>query len=294
MNPAHKKGEASGNKMETLNLKTTELGTEVTEESNIPQSSQLEVREGNRVWGLMNGKQCSFVLDSGTSKTFMFASLAKKLALDIGQKTDKEIYHLWIGNQKVEFITLKNVLITLEGGVNIRTPVRVLSEALERCYNLDDVVLDVHLLRRGAMIQAFWKSGSSLYIGEPTHLLQNSIIKDQDGVPSFWVQRANAGFTREMSVILDTGAENLYLSRHALNVLTDERNESKMPQRISIDMGDNHCLETEKVEFIEQEVVDLVMGVHLLHKYNAVVDYGNQTVTFIIRGKRFKIKFYFE
>ncbi|MPD00690.1 hypothetical protein E2C01_096181 [Portunus trituberculatus] len=236
MNLPQKKGETFGNKMVTLNLMITEPVAEVTEESSISENPRVQVRKGNRVWGLMNGKQCNFVLDSGSSKTFMFSSLAKKLDLDIGQETDKEIYHLWMGNQKVEFITLKNVLITLAGGVNIRTSIRVFSEALER---------------------------------------------------------ANAEFTNAVSVILDTGAENLYISKHALNVLTNERNESKIPKRISIDLGDNHCLETEYVELIEQEVVDLVMGVHLLHKYNAIVDYGNQSVTFVVRDKRFKIKLNF-
>lgn len=280
--------------MEILSL-MAEPEAELTEEYSVPQGIRLKVRKGNRVWGMMNGKRCSLHLDSGTSKTFMFFSLAKKLGLVIGGETDTETYHLWMGTRQVEFITLKNVLITLEGGVNVLTPVRVLSEVLEMYYDPDEVVLDVHLLSRGSMVQTFSNRGSNLYIREPSRLLRNTKMKEQvDQVPSFLVRWANAEDASPMFVVLDTGAENFYVSKYALSVLTDEANETKVPERVSLDLGGGYCLETDKVEFIAQEVVDLVMGVHLLHKYNAVVDYGGHSITFTVRDKHFKFKLYLQ
>ena len=278
----------------TLSLDLAVSGAEVIEEYLVSRSIRLAVREGNRVRGLVNGRWCSLILDSGSNKTCMFSSLAKKLGLVHGQKTDIETYRLWMGDQEVEFITLKNVTITLEGGVSVLTSIRVLSEALEIHYNTEDVVLDVHLLRRGAMVQTFNKSGSSLFICEPGRLHRNTTVKDHDKVLYFRVQRTNTEAASPLSIMLDTGAENLYVSRSVLDAFPDLMNEHRMPQQVTLDLGDNHCLETDQVEFIGQEAVDLVMGVHLLHKYNAVVDYGNLFVTFTVRGKHFKVKLYLE
>lgn len=69
-------------------------------------------------------------------------------------------------------VELKNVTVSLGGGVVVETPATVFPEWLEPCYDpgrheYEDIVLDAHQMRRGHMVQVFRPVGSDLFVKKP-------------------------------------------------------------------------------------------------------------------------------
>ena len=90
---------------------------------------RLAVKAGNMVDGHINGHWCRVLVDSATSETLMFAKQAKKVGLITGtEDTVAQLNNLWDGPQELQVILLREVEITLDGGVLVRTPVKVYPE----------------------------------------------------------------------------------------------------------------------------------------------------------------------
>lgn len=65
----------------------------------VDQYHRLDVMQDGKMWGFVNGKKCCVHLDSGSSDSIMFFSMAKKLGLLTGkEKTETRMLHLWNGS----------------------------------------------------------------------------------------------------------------------------------------------------------------------------------------------------
>lgn len=72
----------------------------------------------------------------------------------------------------MEIIRLPEVVITLEGGVTVRTPMEVFPKVLEKIYEPHVIILDIGELCRGGVVQTFSQKGSTLFIRHPKRLRQ--------------------------------------------------------------------------------------------------------------------------
>ena len=124
---------------------------------------RLAVKAGNMVEGYIKGQQCRVLVDSATSNTLMFFTQAKNLGLITGHEdTVTELNNTWGGCLELQVIWLQEVEITLEGGVLVRTPIKVYPEDLEKGYSkADPVYLGMDVLHRGHMVQRFCACGRS-------------------------------------------------------------------------------------------------------------------------------------
>lgn len=257
----------------------------------------LDVGRRNRVFGSVNGRRCTVQLDSGSNTSFVFFSLAKVLRLLTGtERTETQVYHLWVGTLQVEVILLDEVLVILEGQVAVSTPLRVLPRSLEKYYDPDDLVLGVHVLRRCCAVQTFGRDGSRLHVRRPECLetrqrRRRSEKKPRPGaqVFSFWA-RGMQRDARLMEVLLDTGAEGFFVSRNTGKEIMERWPRPAAPPRgISLDLGGDGCLDAAPLEVIPLQEVDFVMGDALLYRYEAVLDYGRHFLDLTVRGKHFRV-----
>ncbi|XP_050721906.1 uncharacterized protein LOC127001401 [Eriocheir sinensis] len=256
---------------------------------------RLDVGEGNKVQGFVRGQPCTLQLDSGSSMSFVFHSQAEKLGLLTGaEEMVTANLSLWEGTDQVDLISLKEVFISLHGGLEIETDFLVLPKTLEESYDDPEVlILDVNLFRRGGLVQTFSEAramkASSLYIRQPQQLRQRGRDKQEmEQVLTFTVRRQTQG--PDLTVLIDTGSDGFYVSEKYLETMTrTESNATKVPKRVSIEIGGGRRLESEEVEVAPQDIVDFVMGEQLLYKYNAVVDYSNKTVTFTVDGEHLRL-----
>lgn len=252
---------------------------------------RLDVKAGQQVQGYVLGQPCLVVLSSGSNSTWMPFSLAERLGL----MTDNEVKvtltcNLYIPTREVQAIRLQEVVITLEGGVEVRTPVVVLPKDLERqCFYRDEVILDLHQLCRGRMVQTFTASGSTMYIGNADRLRRRTRCQRRRKGLQFWVRREDK--ENPMSVMLHTGACVFYVSESCLQMLMGDAKTSKAPRRVSLDLGEGICLEA-PLEVMTENSVDFVMGHKLLHEHDVSVDYARQFITFRVEGKRLRIALY--
>lgn len=208
--------------------------------------------------GYVHGQPCPVQFDSGSSRNCMFFSMAERLGLLTGkEKKVTEQFDLWLGTRKLEVIKLQEVVITLEGGLEVRTPMDVLPKDLEEYYD-DDIMLDSHQLCRGGVVQTFSASGSSIYIRHPERLRKRSRRSQRKRVHKFWVGREGSEYP--MSVLLDTGADTFCVSEYCLQEMMKESGSSEAPRRVSLNLGDGNCLEAEQLEVNAINCLDFVMG----------------------------------
>lgn len=279
---------------DTLRLVLEPLATPVRRRR-LGQHVCLDVGRRNRVFGSVNGRRCTVQLDSGSGTSFLFFSLAKVLRLLTGkERTETQVYHLWIGTLEVEVILLDEVLVILEGQVEVRTPLRVLPESLEKYYDPDDLVLGVHVLRRCSAVQIFGRDGSRLHVRRPKCLETRPRRQGKQRRPgahvfSFWA-RGTQHDARLMEVLLDTGAEGFFVSRNTGKEIMERWPQvAAAPRGISLDLGGDSCLDAEPLEVIPLQEVDFVMGDALLYQYEAVLDYGRHFLDLTVRGKHFRV-----
>lgn len=190
-------------------------------------------------------------------------------------------------------IRLDRVTITLKGGLKVCTAFVVLPKTLERYYATDILLLDVNLLRRGGVIQAFRQKTSSLYIRFPKRLCKKPSKRISGQVHNFWVRRPGDDGT-PMLVLLDTGADGFYASKNTHAAITSGMEAAKVPQRVCLELRDGICVKAEQLEKVSQEAWNFVMGQDLLHKYRAVVDYYGHSVTFTVGGNHLKVNLKFQ
>lgn len=172
---------------------------------------RIEVQNRNIVYGYINGQQCCFILDSGSEGSFMCLSQAERLGLITGDEVKVTMRaDLWNGVQELEIMKVEDVVITLEGGVKVRTRIEVFPREFENRYDPNIVVLDVTELCRGAVVQTFNHRGSSIFIRRPKRLRQSLQQSQCWKTQRFCVQREGSG--KPMTVLLDTGAVSFFVS----------------------------------------------------------------------------------
>lgn len=247
----------------------------------------LNVMEGNTVIGFVHGKPCKILLDSGAGVTVMFFPLAKKLGLVTGHEIKvKMTIHMWSGIEEVSVIQLPRVVITLEGGVKVTTPVQVFPAKLERSYEPDVLTLDVRHLQRGGVLQTFSPKASNMFFRHPQRLRENP-GKQGGGVlqpfrpkaSTMFGRRAQSGYhcsgkhvqkfcvrregsEKPLTVLLDTGANAFCVSESLLRKMMQESGSSKAPHRVVLDLGAGKGqLVAEKLRTLPSDTHDFVMGV---------------------------------
>lgn len=256
---------------------------------------RLNVSERSRVLGVVNGRSCTVHLDSGASHSFIFYSQAKALGLLTGnEKVVPTSVSQWEKKRVLELIQLRDVSVFLEGGVEVITDVNVLPQSIEGEY-LDNslLILDVNLFRRGGLVQTFstrnGTKSSSLYIRKPKRLRKNIRERQQmHEVLTFSLQ--DRTLESPLTCLVDTGTEVFHISTKYLQTLKGtESDDTKVPHKVFIDLHDGRCVECDKVEVVKDEDVDFIMGRHLLYKYDAILDYSNELITFHVDGERLQL-----
>lgn len=121
----------------------------------------LDVRPGSEMFGSVNGRRCTIVLDSGCSENFIFISLAEELGLLAGEERTKTInVHSQKGTREM-VILLNEVVVTFEGQVEFLS----LSKCFPRVSRHTTSTRNCSRagLRRDGAIQTFGKGRSRLY-----------------------------------------------------------------------------------------------------------------------------------
>lgn len=247
----------------------------------------ITVDEDNRLWGSVNGHQCRLLLDSGTTMPIVFMPLALKLGLVTGgEETKPMVFDTWSGLTQVEVIPLQEVVIVLEGGVEVHTPATVFPESMGEGYDMKLFVLDVNSLRRGDVVQRFHRGGSSLVIRRPEVLrrVPEAHERRQEAF-TFKVRRpGHPGDT--FLVLLDTGCTNFSVSRNWKRMFRP-RGVGKL-RHVFLQLGEGCCLHVKSPKTVDSSAQDMVMGCKPLRQYAAVVDYGDESIYFKFGSKRMK------
>uniref|UniRef100_A0A0P4WEL4 Peptidase A2 domain-containing protein n=1 Tax=Scylla olivacea TaxID=85551 RepID=A0A0P4WEL4_SCYOL len=174
----------------------------------------LSVSRDNYLVGIINGVRCNVQLDTGSTITVLFWSLAKMLGLITGRETTTPCEtELWWGTTTLKVVELKSITIDLGSGVVVVTPATVFPQWLESHYNLWDVVLDAHQLRRGRMVQVFRPDGGELFVRNPDQLRRRvKKTKRSMQVDVMRVKLAQTSKREALSMLVDTGAHGMYVS----------------------------------------------------------------------------------
>ena len=244
----------------------------------------LEVKQGNYVHGEILGQRCIFLVDSGATSNYMYLSQAKKLGLVTGnEKKVTQTFFTWHGRKELQNILLEGVGITLEGFMTMRIPMKVLPKKLEKLYATpENIVLGQQFLQPGCVFQEFSASGTSkLYIRQPKRLQQppRRFRKYQ----TMWMEVLRNG-CKPTPVLLDTGAPDF----HTTKSLMKDTDCSAVPQQVKLYLRDGNFLTT-KLRVRKANDEFFILGLSLLHKYEAIVDYSRAFITFKVGGKKFRV-----
>ena len=280
-----RKRTADAVKEDTLELQVMPCATQMKRRRlNASKYHRLDVKEGNLVDCEISGQRSLLLLDSGTCCTCVFYSEAERLGLVIGtEEKMTRLVILWDTYQEMQIIDLEEVVISLEGGVQISVPMTVLPKELEGSYsNPEAITLGLSVLHRGRMFQTFSACGSSsLYIRKP-ELLLRAYTNHRHKQFQFYVQEE--GSKNALPVLLDTGADDFYTTEN----LTCHTYSSVVPRRASLHLGDHTFLHT-KLALRRTSDLEFTLGCKLFYKYDAVVDYGRALVTFKVDGKYLRV-----
>ena len=174
----------------------------------------------------------------------------------------------------------------LEGGVELHTPATVFPESVGDGYDMELFVLDVNSLRRGDVVQQFYRGGSSLVIRRPDLLRRLPEQQERcQKVFTFKVRQPGHGGDAFL-VLLDTGCNNFSVSRNWKRMFRP-RGVGKL-RHVYLQLGEGCCLHAKRPTTIESSAQDMVMGCRPLRQYGAVVDYGHETICFKVGAKRMK------
>lgn len=123
----------------------------------------LDVGPSSKMFGSVYGRRCTIVLDSDCSENFIFISQVEEVGLLTGEEGSETInVHMHIG-KKMKVTLLDEVVVTLGGQVEVRSPFSVLSKSLEGHCRYEEVLLGLPVLRRGSAMQTSGKGRSRLY-----------------------------------------------------------------------------------------------------------------------------------
>lgn len=237
------------------------------------------------VMATVNGQECRVCTDSGTTTSVMFLPLARRLGLVTG-KEEKHVmkFDTWQGLQTLEVLVLEDVVVKLEGGVEVHTPARVFPESFGEGYDMDQFVLDVNLLRRGRVVQRFHKDGSTLSFRRPRRLLT---IPKKRPMKVFTFQVREECQKEHFQVLLDTGCQNFSISeewkrKHCEGV-------AKV-QDVYLHLREGCDLHASGPSTLGSAAQDMVMGCRPLQQYKAAIDYGRHTVSYTLGTNTVKVK----
>lgn len=249
---------------------------------------QLEVVEGNLVWGSVHGHYCKIMLDSASNCATISYSFAKRAHLITGLETRMPIeFELWYGKAVLSVILLPSVTIMLENRVKVRTSLLVVPREVDEEWHYPDVVLDIHIFQWGKMMHTFSGSKSILYIRDPDNL-RRRLHRLPDRFNIFKVRRPHDHTDQSFTVLLDTSTNNFYLSDFCRQQFIPQRL-AKRPWYVHIYLVDGCRLKTDQVTFLPSMKYDFVMGKNIFFKYNATVDYGSHFVAFQIGPNIIKV-----
>ena len=241
---------------------------------------RIDLMEGNLADGEIEGQQCVFLIDSGTTNNIIFVSHAERLGLLTGNERKQNIcINFWKGTRSQQVISLEQVEVTLGGCWKIKIPFLVLPKEMEKRYRKDMVIIGFPVLRRGRMFQAYWSAtgASKLYIRQLQRLQQSTRFR-QSAQLGFYVLRE--GIRLPTMVVVDTGATNFYITKGLIR----ESKRSVVPRHVSLNLGDDVFMES-RMQVRPSYTKFFTLGRHLLYKYDAILDYGNTSVTFKVGGK---------
>lgn len=276
---------------EALVLEVVPEAVEV-EEPRLDEYATVEVDRHNCLWATVNGRRCRVCLDSGSSSGVLFMPLARALGLvHGGEATETMCFNTWGGDKSIEVVPLPEVVLRLEGGVEVHTPAVVFPEEEGGCYDMNEFVVGVTTMRRGNMLQAFHSRGSSLAIRRPD-LLQTVPPPEEPDAKSFAFRVRQQGGAEPLSVLLDTG------SRHfAIGHEWARRNRpcgGGSVRRVSVRLGPGCRMHVKEPEATGSSSQPFVMGLRPLRHYHAVFDYSRQLLSFRCGGKRLKVRLHEE
>uniref|UniRef100_A0A0P4VRM7 Peptidase A2 domain-containing protein n=1 Tax=Scylla olivacea TaxID=85551 RepID=A0A0P4VRM7_SCYOL len=244
---------------------------------------RLSVSAKNQLVVVVNGYECSALLDSGSNGTVVFWNMARRLGLITGHEpTAPMLIQLWDGLTDVEVLRLQSITVDLGSGVVVDTPALVYPEWLEPYYDGGNkLLLDSHHLRRGGMVQVFRAGGSDIFVRKP-HKLRRKVKKPRVSrlLDVLRVETRHGEKRKAAAMLVDTGTYGLHVSKRHRRLLTEESGIPELPKRVALDIGDGCCLHAEPLEEVDQRHFDFIAGTDLLSKYNAVVNYARHTVTF--------------
>ena len=244
----------------------------------------VHVMEDNLVYGQTQDKKCLFLVDSGATINTTFFSHAEKLGLITGnEKKETQKVLLWNGYKNLDIIWLEEVVITL-GGCVMRIPIKVLPKEVEEFYrNTKFIILGMQFLKPVRAFQEFSASGAStLYIRKPERLEQRP--KRDRVYSSIWLKAVREGSEKSTRILVDTGAPGFFTTE----ALRKKQDGVVSPQRASLHLGDGSFMET-SLELRPTNDKFYILGCSLLYKYDAIVDYGDGSVTFKVSDKYIRI-----
>lgn len=275
---------------------------------------RLEVVHGNLVWGSMRGHTCTILLNSAVHQATVSYAFAWRTRLITGWERRKPLlFDGGHGEVELRVVSLSSVTILLEDRVKVRTSLLVLPRELEEAWPYPDVVLDVHVLQRGNMLQTFSGGRSFLYIRDPPKL--RKIRRLSPEFNTFTVRRADDSPSRPstvpceddsssrsstmpceddrparpFTVMLDTSGANFYMSDWCRQRFIPLE-QAALPWRVHLYLVGGCRLKTSQVSFLPSMKYDFVMGKELLFTYSAIVDYGRHFVCFQVGPNNIKVK----
>lgn len=252
-------------------------------ERDVVEYSRIDVQEGNLVEGNVHGQSCTIVLDSGSAVSCLMESLARALGLVTGQETRVErLFNMWCGEKWLRVVELAEVVVTLQGGVQVNTPVVVFPDDMDDPYPHDDLTLAMSRLQEGGMLQVFRPRGTStLFIRHPERLLRRCEPQHKWDVYTF---AALTSHTEEpLTVLVDTGALNcFYITHTGLQKVAHQC--LLPPRRVLLDfgLGARTVVEVTTVQVCD---FDFVLGTRLLCQCSAIMNYIDLSLTLRV-GRR--------
>lgn len=188
-------------------------------------------------------------------------------------------------------VRLPEVMLVLEGGVEVHTPAVVFPESEGDGYDMKVFVLDVATLRRGHMVQVFHRGGSRLAIRRPDLLRTLPALHElEHSVFTFRVQ--HGGSTVPLSVLLDTGSRDFAISREWAR-----RNRpcgGGKVRCVALRLGAGCSLHVKKPRRLGSSTQPFVLGLEPLRRYHAVLDYSQRSLSFKCGDKRLEVDLYQE
>lgn len=249
---------------------------------------RLEVAHGNLVWGSVRGHACTILLNSASHHATASYAFARRTRLITGlERRQPLLFEAWHGAAVLSFISLPSVTVVLEDRVKVSTSLLVLPRELDEAWRCPDVVLDVHVLQWGNMLQTFSGGRSFLYIRDPDNLRRRR-RRVSARFNTFKVRRADRRHAGTFTVLLDTSAANFYLSDLCRQQFIPLSLATR-PWRVHLYLVGGCRLKTSPVSFLPSMKYDFVMGKELLFRYSATVDYGRHFVNFQVGPNNIKV-----